>query len=245
MRHQFIQTLLFSSVVGFVLGLGIQVQAATLYPGTTLLSDTPEFLDFQIDLNQIRLPAGVPNSNNPPPIIGPVVPLLLGQNWNVFASDFFNFAPGTQFNVFVEQADQGSGLARPQANFLGSILRGINSPFPAAQISYSTSAPAGIVTTETCPFGSTNCVSYEFGALNQGANCNAFGGLDPRLSECLAQQANPSISIFELKGFLNSSGSPKPVPEGDAGIGALAALGLMIWLRVQRNTLKNAPKTLR
>jgi hypothetical protein len=241
MRRRFSQALLSSSVLGLGLGLGLQVQAATLYPGTTLLSDTPEFLDFQFNMSQVKLPAG---TGARLPIIGPSVPLLIGQNWNVFASDSFALAPGIQFNVFVEQTGPSSGLASPQANFFGSILRGVNRPFPAARISYLTSAPAGIVTTETCPFGSTDCVSYEFGALAPGANCNVFGGLDPRFRECLAEQADPSIRIFELKGFFNSSGSPKPVPEGDTGIGVLAALGLMFWLRSRHNALKNTPKTL-
>jgi hypothetical protein len=229
MRYRFSNTLLSSSVFALVLGLGMQTYAATLSPGTTLLSDTPEFLDFQINLNQITAPFGTfpPGQlgGTPPP--GPFVPLLLGQNWNIFGSRTALFK-GSGLDILVEQATPGSTLAGPKATFISGTAMTSVFVSGTGQVSYLADSPAQTFNSVTCVPGSPNCVSYEYKALTPSTSCskpscNTF--IDP---------------IFELKGFF----TPRQVPEGDTGIGALAALGLMLWLRSRHNPLKNAPKTL-
>jgi hypothetical protein len=229
MSHQFSNALLSSTVLGLALGLGIQAQAATFYPGTTLLNDTSDFLDFQINLRQLFLPYGT----NPPGVFGfpppgPVVPLLLGQNWNVYANNFFGGSGITEYQLFVQQATQVPG-APPRASFFTSTNKGGGLSLYQAQASYLASAPAQVFDTVTCTFGSSNCVSYEFGVLYptiycQG--CNSPLGLNE--------------PIIEIKGFFN----PQQVPEPETGIGALAALGLMMLVRARQGFFKTTPKSL-
>jgi hypothetical protein len=233
MRHRFSSVLLSSTVFGLVLGLGMQAHAVTITPGTTLLSDTSEFLNLQFDLFGISAPYGT----NPPgvfgfPPAGPVVPLFLGDNWNVYVSrDAGSFQRGTGISVFAEQVVQSPNLVRPQASFSGGTDRFNFYPFPAQQVSYLTDAPAGTFDTVTCPIGSNNCVSYEFGALFPTSLC---GGCSPNGFR------NP---VFDLKGFFNIQ-NPKPVPEGETSNGALAALGLMMLVRTRQGFFKTNPKPL-
>jgi hypothetical protein len=234
MRHRFSNVLLSSTVFGLALGLGVQADAVTITPGTTVLSDTPDFLNLQFDLFGISAPYGT----NPPgvygfPPAGPVVPLFLGNNWNVYVSrDAGSFRRGTGISVFAEQVIQSPNLVRPQARFAGGTDRFDLYPFPAQQVSYLTDAPVGTFDTVTCPIGSNNCVSYEFGALFPTSLCGSCSPSGLR---------NP---VFDLKGFFNSSQNPKPVPEGETGTGALVALGLMMMLRFKKGMPKTNPKPL-
>jgi hypothetical protein len=237
MRYRFSNSLLSSSVLGLVLGLGVQAQAVTITPGTTILSDTPDFLNLQFDLFEISAPFGT----NPPgqfgfPPAGPVVPLFLGENWNVFVSrDAGSFVRGTGISLFAEQIVQSPNLVRPQAKFSGGTNRFDFYPFPAEQVSYLTDSPVGSFDAVTCPFGSNNCVSYEFGALFSDAICGAACPLIP---------IGFRRPIFDLKGFFNSSQNLKPVPEGETSTGALAALGLIMIARFSKGFFKTSPKPL-
>ncbi len=229
MLYQLSKALLSSLAVGTALGLSVQSKAVTLFPGTQLLSDTPEFLNLQFDLFQISAPFGP----SPPfgfPSAGPVVPLFLSENWNVFVSRDAQepFVAGTRISLFAEQVVQSPNLVRPQARFSGGTNRESFYPFPAKQVSYLTDAPVGFFNTVACPFGSNNCVSYEFGSLFPisicGEACPPIGFRDP---------------IFELKGFFNASESPKPVPETETGVEALVAMGLMMLARMRQGNLRN------
>jgi hypothetical protein len=230
MLHTLNKALLSSLTVGIILGLSVEVKAVTLFRGTQILSDMPEFLNLQFNLFEISAPFGT----NPPgqfgfPPAGPIVPLFLGENWKVFVSrDAGSFVRGTGISLFAEQVVQSPNLVRPQAKFAGGTNRFDFYPFPAEQVSYLTNAPVGSFDAVTCPFGANNCVSYEFGALFSdsicGAACPPIGLRNP---------------IFELKGFFNSSESPEPVPETETGFGALAAMGLMILARMRQGHLKN------
>jgi hypothetical protein len=171
MRHRFSNALLSSTVFGLVLGLGMQAHAATLGPGDTLviLSDTPEFLNLQFNLSYVVAPVSTaPLDQNGFIAPGPVVPFFLGENWNVFVGNDV-VGPnnkGRGIRLFAEQVIQSPNLVRPQARFAGGDSYFQLYPFPAKQVSYLTDAPVGSYSTVTCSFGSTNCVSYEFGALS-------------------------------------------------------------------------------
>jgi hypothetical protein len=229
MRHRFSNPLLSSSVLGLVLGLGMQANAATLYPGTELLSDTPEFLDFKFNL--YSLPADFcnifgppPNCGSFPPNPGPEYSLLLGQNWNVFASIGQGNLFGRDVNLFVEQVTQNPNPTLPRATFIASESRGFVGSFPP-KVSYLTTDPPEVFNTITCSFGSPNCVTYELGALSPRITEPGIGFIPP---------------IFELKGFFK----PQQVPEPKTGIGALAALGLMMLIRTRQYFFQTKPKSL-
>jgi hypothetical protein len=230
MRHPFSKAFLPSSVLGIVLSLGIQAHAATLFPGTQLLSDTPEFLDFKFNL--YSLPVNFCNIFGPPPSCGslPTTPspeysLLLGQSWNISArvgqGDLF----GRDVTLFVEQVTQKPNPTLPRATFITSDNRGFLSPFPSQQVSYLTNDPPQVFSAITCSFGSPNCVTYELGSLSFRTTDPEIGFIPP---------------IFELKGFFN----PQQVPEPETGIGALAALGLMMMARFRKGFFKANPKSL-
>lgn len=229
MRHPFNNTFLPSAVLGIVLGLGVQAHAATLYPGTQLLSDTPEFLDFKFNLyslpvNFCSVFGSPPSCISFPPPPSPEYSLLLGQNWNIFATVGTGYDFGRGITLFVEQVNQSPNPILPRATFIASESRGFLSPFPSEQVSYLTTDPPAVFNTITCSLGSSNCVTYELGTRSF-RTIGSDGFIPP---------------IFELKGFFNS----KQVPETETGIGALAALGLMIMARFRRGFFKANPKSL-
>jgi hypothetical protein len=232
MNCKLLRVALSAVTLGLTVGLGTQAKAVTLSPGTTVLSDTTEFLDFQINLNQITAPFGTnpPGQFGPPPP-GPSVPLFLGQNWNVFGSRTA-LMRGSGVDLLVEQATPGSTLAGPKAAFSGGTFR-FDVFVSNAQASYLADSPAQTFNSVTCVAGSPNCVSYEFKTLTPTTECPSPCGAPNGFIE----------PIFELKGFFNPSDLP-PVPEGKTGVGALMALGLILLMRSRHNTLKNAPKTL-
>jgi hypothetical protein len=231
MYYRVSKVMLSASTIGLILGLGFQANAVTLFPGTTVLSDTTEFLDFQINLNQITAPFGTnpPGQFGPPPP-GPLVPLFLGQNWNVFGSRTALYR-GTGLDLLVEQADQGSTLIGPKAAFSGVTFRTGVSVVGGGQASYLANSPAQTFNSVTCVAGSPNCVSYEFKTLTPDTTCfppicnSPNGVIDP---------------IFELKGFFK----PQQVPEPETGISALAALGLMMLIRIRQGFFKAGSKSL-
>lgn len=238
LHKKVLNSLLSCSMSAVALGLGTSANAVTLSSGTTVLSDTPEFLNLQFPDGFSLLQGGCDPSGLPivcTLLDGPVVPVYLGQNWNVLgnrvSAPFFR---GQIDRIFVEQVTPTT--TRPQAQFSAGLDRDFFFPFPGEQVSYLADAPAGTYSSVTCAFGSPNCVSYEFGAQFQRSFCD--GPCDP------PDGPVPFIrpSTFNLKGFFNAS-NPSQVPEGETGMGALAALGTLLIARSCRNALKNAPKT--
>jgi hypothetical protein len=229
MYHKLYRTILSSSFVGFTLGLGVQVQAVTLVPPTTVLSDTPEFLDFTTNLFTTRpftgVPPRLPGGLIPP---GRTGPLYLGKNWNIQVNAKPNFNQGDVgnfFTIFVERKTPDNDLVGPQAAFNGGVARSSVSPQGTKRVTYLADAPSQVFDSVTCAFGSSNCVSYEFSVLPRPPDCGNCGDfLNP----------NP---IYSIKGFFNAS---KQVPEGETGIGALAALGIIGLVRWRQAALKRA-----
>jgi hypothetical protein len=218
---------------GFAYGLGMQANAATLfYPGTELLSDTPEFLDFKFNQRLINVPYYGPGSGPPPGVPRPALPILLGQYWNVFAKG--SFGPFIKsINLDVQRVVPGSGPL-PQASFAGTTGGNGTSAIPFSyrptspeQITYLADASPKPFFQATCPFGSDDCVSYEFVGLSQSAESKDSSSLPD--------------TIFELKGFFKSS---QQVSEPETDIGALAALGLMLLVRFRKSVHKSHPKPL-
>lgn len=144
---------------------------------------------------------------NSPNSDGPLVTLFGGQYWQVYAQS--RIAPtgpaAGASRLFVRQVAPGQD-ALPSAVF--SLVRFNFSP---GQISYVSNSQGGNFNTVTCPFGSPNCVYYQ-----------------------LQQVPSPTLFNYELQGFFQSPESPKPVPEASTGVGALAALGLMGFLRFKK-----------
>jgi hypothetical protein len=205
MDNRLIRAILPCSVLGLAFALHSRPAQAV-----TIGSETPDTLSFSFDGIDAYPPGNSPSANSP------LVTLFGGQYWQVSAQSLS--APtgpaAGQSSLFVQQVTPGQNVL-PSALFRLS-LRDFSPS--TRQVSYLASSPAAAFSDVTCPLASENCVFYELQSFSS-----------------VASPENPSPSLrYELQGFFQASDSTQPVPESSTVVGSLAALGLIIVLRIKR-----------
>jgi hypothetical protein len=193
----------------------------------SIISDTPTFLDLRFESplasSKDLIPIGepIPIYGGERVLLGPILPVFSSENWNVSVQNEAGFRlRGGRVNItslFVEQVIPGQSDV-PQGEFVTSGFID-NRPPSIQKLSYLADSPAGVFSTlspdgtvppgspkeaffngNTCPPGSSNCVSYE---LTSDSSIQ-----DPK---------------FELRGLFQPTDS-EPVPEPSSIVGSLAAL---------------------
>lgn len=190
--------------------VGLTLASQTLQAEAVIIgSETPE--NFSLSFSPLdSYPSG-----NSPYANGPLTSLFEGQYWKVSAQSLSaSTGPAIgRSDLFVQQVIPGENTS-PSAGFSLSTRNTI--PY-TQQISYLANSSTQVFGSVTCPLKSANCVSYELQEVLDPNVPNIYAGLS-----------------YELRGFFQPSGSSQPVPETSTGVGALAALGLIVAFRVKK-----------